>query len=233
MKLRATWDFPARGLRKRASVPRVRSISGSSAPSDTARKISKLGWLAMSFPLEKARTDRASAPLHAAPNFQSHNMKSTSNTEQALQSNMALSAAIAAVLQLIDDARCTAHASGLELGERLLKQILDNRGDGFVSLRLMVRRRGGSVTLSWAYFHFRGGRRTGITMMSKRRRARHYDLDAIEASMPSSLVQAAVDTELGARALRETLAELLEIERGLLSMQRRLTRRRKTLLSAA
>lgn len=87
--------------------------------------------------------------------------------------------------------------------------------EGFSNLNVVVRERseGKSVQIGWALFHFRNGKRTGISALKKHRGASGYDLATIKLNSPDWLKAWACETELRLRPLREALDRLTSMER--------------------
>ncbi|MCU1137026.1 MULTISPECIES: conjugative transfer protein MobI(A/C) [Stenotrophomonas] len=87
--------------------------------------------------------------------------------------------------------------------------------EGFSNINVVVRERneGRSISIGWAIFHFRNGKRTGVTQLKKRRGVASYDLAAIKLHAPGWLQPLAVETEMRLRPLREALDRLTVLER--------------------
>lgn len=87
--------------------------------------------------------------------------------------------------------------------------------EGFSNLNVVVRERseGKSVQIGWAIFHFRNGRRTGVSALKKHRGSSGYDLATIKLNSPDWLKAWACETELRLRPLREALDRLTSMER--------------------
>lgn len=118
-----------------------------------------------------------------------------------------LFAQIAAIRKAIfDDARNIAaefHQKRVEISE------------GFSNLNVLVRERneGRSVQIGWAVYHFRKGKRTGVTALPKRKGVALYDLASIKLHSPDWLQPLAVETEMRLRPLREALDRLTALEK--------------------
>lgn len=105
-----------------------------------------------------------------------------------------------------------------EAAQRLGKEYSDRRtkaSESFSNLNLSARMRGRSVQIQWVLYHFKNGRRNGVTNVPKPRSVRDYDLATVKRKSPEWLHEIAIETELKARPLRECFARLIDLERDL------------------
>lgn len=103
----------------------------------------------------------------------------------------------------------------LKIGDRFVERRTALANGEFCGLNLIVRKRGKSVSAVWANFHFKNGKRSGITNLPKVKGSPSYDLFTIGRNTPEWLYGAAVAIEMEVRPIRETLYRLTDIDRAL------------------
>lgn len=115
----------------------------------------------------------------------------------------------------VDQARERLYRELLKVGERFVEKRMALAQGGFSGLNLLVRKRGRSVSAVWAMFHFKNGKRTGITHLPKVKGSAIYDVFTIGRNAPAWLYEAAVEVEMEVRPIREALLRLTEMDKAL------------------
>ncbi|OGU21743.1 MAG: hypothetical protein A2580_18005 [Hydrogenophilales bacterium RIFOXYD1_FULL_62_11] len=111
----------------------------------------------------------------------------------------------------------------LALSDEFVQRRTQAAGGLFDPLNLSVRARGNSIQIYWVLMHFREGRHKGTTNVPKNRGATDYDLAKLKARCADWLQEIAVDIEMRARPMRESLKLLGEIERAADVVARRMS----------
>lgn len=130
-------------------------------------------------------------------------------------------AALVRMKLALEEARDRLHRKALELGTRFVERRTEAGAGAFCGLNLIVRRRGNSVQVGWANFHYKNGNRTGITNVKKAKGSAIYDVPVLKKDQPEWVHEAAVETEMQARVIREALALIVSLDKNLISLNDR------------
>jgi hypothetical protein len=152
------------------------------------------------------------------------NSKSDSPAQPQACQPLDANAELAALAAHIESMRNTLFLKAMTIAKGFMQSHINERNGVFSGVRMMVRRRKGSIAISWVVFHYKNGKRTGMTMVRKPANAHHYDLNTLEKKLPRSLHQAAADAEIRARPIREALSGLVEMARTLHVIEARIAK---------
>ena len=115
---------------------------------------------------------------------------------------------------------------GQGLVSRYIRQRDEASTGGFIplNLRVAVRENDRSVQIEWVLIHVRKKIFRGTTLLAKPKDTRNFDLATLKRSIAKTewLWPIAIEAELEARPLRESLARLTEMERGIRAIANRL-----------
>ena len=119
-------------------------------------------------------------------------------------------------------------ASLVTQGQDLVSRYIEQRkeaGEGAfapLNLRVVVRENDRSVQIEWILLHYRKKVFRGTTLLAKPKDTRNFDLATLKRKSPDWLGPIAIEAELEARPLRESLTRLTEMERGIRAIANRL-----------